>query len=176
MAKGSHQLPKTGVHALLYMRIPGLQSLQGKAEAFSMPGRSRSIMIRRNPLDNCISCYTTNLRTSGHDYAADPVSLARTWIARRRLQEHWSEVLETPTMNLDYEVLVANQESETRRIIDFLDLPWTDDCLQFHKSKRVATTISYDQVNQKMYKSSSGRWRNYEKHLGPMMDILAPYL
>ena len=138
--------------------------------------RSRSIMIRRHPLDNCISCYTTNLRVSGHEYAATPESLARTWVGRRKLQERWTEVLDTPTMTLDYEVLVANQEAETRRIIDFLDLPWDERCLDFHKSKRVATTISYDQVNQKMYKSSSGRWKNYEKHLGPMMDILEPYL
>jgi tetratricopeptide (TPR) repeat protein len=141
-----------------------------------MMPRSRAIMLRRNPLDNCISCYTTNLRVSGHEYAGTPVSLARTWVGRRKLQELWTETLDIPTMTLDYEMLVANQEAETRRIIDFLDLPWNEGCLEFHKSKRVATTISYDQVNQKMYKSSSGRWKNYEKHLGPMMDILEPYL
>jgi hypothetical protein len=97
-------------------------------------------------------------------------------VERHKLQELWTEVLDIPTMNLDYEVLVANQEAETRRIIDFLDLPWDERGLEFHKSERVATTISYDQVNQKMYKSSSGRWTNYEKHLGPMMNILEPYL
>ena len=42
---------------------------------------------------------------------------------RHKLRELWTEVLDIPTMNLDYEVLVANQEAETRRIIDFLDLP-----------------------------------------------------
>jgi tetratricopeptide (TPR) repeat protein len=143
--------------------------------SLAMP-RSRAIMIRRNPLDNCISCYTTNLRSSGHEYTGNLQSLARAWVERRKLQKLWTEVLDIPTMNLDYEVLVANQEAETRRIIDFLDLPWDERGLEFHKSERVATTISYDQVNQKMYKSSSGRWTNYEKHLGPMMDILEPYL
>jgi tetratricopeptide (TPR) repeat protein len=143
--------------------------------SLAMP-RSRAIMIRRNPLDNCISCYTTNLRVNGHEYTSDPQLLAQAWVGRRKLQELWTEVLDIPTMNLDYEVLVANQDAETRRIIDFLDLPWNEGCLEFHKSERVATTISYDQVNQKMYKSSSGRWKNYEKHLGPMMDILEPYL
>ena len=42
--------------------------------------------------------------------------------------------------------------------------------------RRVAATISYDQVNQKMYTSSSGRWKNYEKHLGPLIDIVSDYI
>ena len=79
-------------------------------------------------------------------------------------------------MELHYEALVQNQEHETRRLIEFLGLEWNEECLEFYKSKFVARTISYDQVNRKMYTTSDGRWKNYEKHLGPLIDRLADYL
>jgi tetratricopeptide (TPR) repeat protein len=138
--------------------------------------QSRMIMLHRHPLDNCVSCFTTNLVISGHGYTSTLEKLGRTWVARRKMQDFWTEVLESPVMNLHYDQLVTNQEEETKRLLEFLELPWQDDCIDFHKSTRVAATISYDQVNQKMYTSSSGRWKNYEKHLGPLIDIVGDYL
>ena len=152
----------------------GLQAQVGFLSLI-MP-KSRYIMLHRHVLDNCLSCFTTNLVHSGHSYTSTLESLGRTWVTRRKMQDYWSEVIESPVMNLHYDKLVVDQEGETRRLIEFLDLPWNDDCLQFHKSRRVAATISYDQVNQKMYTSSSGRWKNYEKHLGPLIDIVGDYL
>jgi tetratricopeptide (TPR) repeat protein len=138
--------------------------------------QSRVIMLHRHPLDNCLSCFTTNLVHSGHPYTRSIESLGRTWVTRRIMQDYWTDVVETPVMQLHYDRLVVDQENETRRLLEFLDLPWEDECMEFHKSTRVAATISYDQVNQKMYTSSSGRWKNYEKHLGPLIDIVADYL
>ena len=70
--------------------------------------------------------------------------------------------------------MVSDQEKQTRRILDFLDVPFDDACLNFHETEKMAATLSYDQVSQKMYTTSKGRWRNYEKHLGPLIDILEP--
>ena len=138
--------------------------------------QSRAIMLHRHPLDNCLSCFTTNLVHTGHNYTESIESLGKTWIGRRIMQDYWADVVEIPVMHLHYEKLVVDQENETRRLLDFLELEWEEECLQFHKSTRVAATISYDQVNQKMYTSSSGRWKNYEKHLGPLIDIVADYI
>ncbi len=137
---------------------------------------SRAVMLHRHPLDNAVSCYTTNLLISGHSYANSLETLGKTWIARKKITDHWLEVLSIPMMELHYEDLVADQRKQTERLIEFLDLPWQEDCMEFHKSKRVARTISYDQVNKKMYKTSSGRWKNYEKHLGPLIDIVSDYI
>ena len=137
---------------------------------------AKAVNLRRHPLDNCVSCFTTNIAGSGHHYAGDIENLGKAWISRRKLQDYWPTVLDMPILELHYENLVANQEAETRRLLEFLEVPWNDDCLQFHKSSRVAATISYDQVNQKMYTSSSGRWKRYEKHLGPLIDLLEDYL
>ena len=72
-------------------------------------------------------------------------------------------------MELHYESLVANQREETERIIKFLDLPWNEDCMDFHKSTYVARTISYDQVesenvylfNKSMEKLRETPWSAY---------------
>ena len=138
--------------------------------------KSRMIMLHRHPLDNCISCYTTNLVATRHHYTNQLKWLAQMWVQRHELQEYWMQTLEIEMMDLHYDKLVVDQENETRKLLEFLGLSWEDACLEFHKSKRVAATISYDQVNKKMYTSSSGRWKNYEKHIGPLIDALGDYL
>lgn len=137
---------------------------------------SRAVMLHRHPLDNAVSCYTTNLLISGHSYTNSLETLGETWIKRKEITDHWMKILSIPMMDLHYEKLVADQRGETERLIEFLDLPWQEDCMEFQKSKRVARTISYDQVNQKMYNTSSGRWKNYEKHLGPLIDVVSDYI
>jgi hypothetical protein len=133
-------------------------------------------MLHRHPLDNAVSCYTTNLVAAGHPYTNNLEHLGRVWVERKKMTDMWMEILSIPVMELHYENLVADQRGETERLIKFLDLPWAEDCMQFHKSKRVAKTLSYDQVNKKMYKTSTGRWKNYEKHLGPLMDVVSDYI
>jgi tetratricopeptide (TPR) repeat protein len=136
-----------------------------------LPG-ARSIMLRRNPLDNIVSCYTTHLACLGHAYTSDVKVLAEVWKLRDELQDFWMENLDPVPLDLHYESLVSDQEAQTRRLLAHLDLPWNDACLRFHESDRVARTISFDQVNQKMYTSSVERWKRYEKHLGPAIEVL----
>jgi len=137
---------------------------------------SRAIFLLRNPLDNAVSCFTTNLLAAGLPYTNSLETIGKTWIARKKLTELWLEILTIPMMELHYENLVTDQRGETERIIEFLDLPWQEKCMEFHQSDRIARTISYDQVNKKMYKTSSGRWKNYEKHLGPLIDVVSDYI
>lgn len=75
-------------------------------------------------------------------------------------------------LQVTYEDFVADQESNARRIIEFLGLPWNDACLRPHESKRVAATRSIDQVRKPVYKASVARWKKYEKHLGPLLAAL----
>jgi hypothetical protein len=137
---------------------------------------ARAIMLYRHPLDNAVSCHTNNLVTLGHRFTTDLRHFGKIWVARRKLQEHWLEVLDMPMLELHYEQMVRNQDEETRRLIDFLELDWDAKCLDFHESTNVARTISWDQVNKKMYNTSDGRWKHYEKHLGPAIEELGEYL
>ncbi|MBL9141707.1 MAG: sulfotransferase, partial [Phycisphaerae bacterium] len=140
-----------------------------------LPG-SHSIMLHRHPLDNMVSCYTTDLVGSGHHYCSDVETLAKVWVARRQMQDFWFENLEKQPLELHYEQLVDDQEAQTRRLLAHLDLPWNDACLAFHKSKRKVATISFDQVTRKMYGTSKGRWQHYERHLGPAIKLVERFL
>jgi len=70
-----------------------------------------------------------------------------------------------PILDVHYENLVENPEYEFPRLIEFLGLEWDDRCFEFHKSRRTVRTLSYDQVNRPLYKTSSGRHKNYEAHI-----------
>ena len=140
-----------------------------------MPGL-RAIHIKRHPLDNLLSCHTTNLLASGHTYTSKLEDLALMYQTRQQLAEHWGNVLDIKILELSYEQLTADQENQSRRMLEFLGLEWDPAVLDFHKSTRIPATISYDQVGKKMYTTSVARWRNYEKHLGPLVDALGDSL
>ncbi len=141
-----------------------------------MPG-SRAILLQRHPLDNAVSCFTTPLRAGGgHAWAGSLKTIGETQLAFHKVIAWYRDHLPMKVLPLVYDELVADQETQTRRLIEFLDVAWEPQCLEFHTSRRVAQTISYDQVNRKMYTSSNGRWKNYERHLGPLIDQLEPIL
>jgi hypothetical protein len=70
-----------------------------------------------------------------------------------------------------YEALVADQEGWTRRLVDFVGLPWDPNCLEFHATERVVITTSKWQVRQKIHGGSAGRWRHYEQYLGALRGL-----
>jgi tetratricopeptide (TPR) repeat protein len=136
---------------------------------------ARILHTQRNPIDNCLSIYFQNFNT-GHTYASDLDDLAHYYREYHRLMAHWRAVL-PPEVFLDvpYEALVEDQEGWSRRIIEFIGLEWSDSCLNFHETERKVGTASNWQVRQKIYKSSKERWRNYEKHVGPLLELLELY-
>jgi tetratricopeptide (TPR) repeat protein len=132
---------------------------------------ARIVYMRRNPIDTCLSCYFTQLLPS-HNFAMDLSDLAHYYREHHRLREHWFAVLpKGAVLDVPYEELVADQERWTRKILNFLDLEWDARCLQFHETKRQVATASYWQVRQKMFPNSIGRWRNYEKFIGPLLGL-----
>ena len=102
----------------------------------------------------------------------DLSDLAHYYREHERLMAHWRAVLPPGTiLNVPYEELIADQESWTRKILNFLGLEWDERCLDFHETQRPVVTSSYWQVRQRIYKHSVERWRNYEKFLGPLRGL-----
>jgi tetratricopeptide (TPR) repeat protein len=133
---------------------------------------ARIVYVRRNPIDTCLSCYFQPLLPS-HGFAMDLSDLAHYYREHHRLLAHWLAVLPAGTMlDVPYEELIADQEAWTRRILDFLDLGWDARCLLFHETKRQVATASYWQVRQKIFSNSVGRWRNYERFIGPLRSLM----
>lgn len=133
--------------------------------------QARIIHCRRDPRDACLSCFFQDF-TRGHDYCYELETLGAYYRQYQRLMAHWEQVIEPPFFALNYEKLVTDQEGQTRRLLAYLDLPWDDDCLQFHKTGRLIQTASYDQVRRPLYGKSVGRWKNYERHLQPLLKGL----
>jgi len=134
--------------------------------------QARIIHCQRDPRDTCISCFFQDFN-QGHDYAYNLENLGAYNRQYKKLMDHWRIVINRPIITIQYEELVTDQENETRRLLEFLDLPWDNACLHFYNNERVIQTASYDQVRQPIYNKSVGRWKNYEKYLQPLLKALA---
>jgi tetratricopeptide (TPR) repeat protein len=126
----------------------------------------------RDPVDTCISCYS-KLFTAEQNHTYDLAELGRYYKRYERLMTHWHRVLPAKSiLDVQYEDVVANLEKQARRIIAYCGLPWDERCLSFHETHRPVRTASATQVRQPIYKSAVGRWRVYEKRLGPLLGAL----
>ena len=132
---------------------------------------ARIIVCRRDPRDIGLSCYSTYFSDTP-SWSSDLRDIATQIRETDRMIAHWRNVLPRPFMEIQYEDLVRNLERESRRLIDFLGLDWDPACLEFHRTERAVATASVWQVRQELYNRSIGRWRNYERHLGPLLDGL----
>ena len=110
-----------------------------------LPG-ARIIHCRRNPVDTCLSCYT-KLFTTGQEFSYDLRDLGRYYLGYKRFMAHWRAVLPADRfIEIDYETVVGNLETEARRLVAFCGLPWDDACLSFHQGAQVIRTASMNQV------------------------------
>jgi len=135
--------------------------------ALALPG-AKIIYPRRDPMDTCLSCYC-ELFAEGHPYAYDLRELARFWKACDGLMAHWREVLPAGMLiEIDYQALVEDPETESRRMIGHLGLPWDPSCLTFAETEGPVRTASAAQVRQPIYRDSVGRWRRYEPYLADL--------
>ena len=133
---------------------------------------ARIIHARRDPIDNCLSCYSI-LFTEGQAFTYDLGELGRLYKGYARLMRHWHDVLPAGVMiDVQYEDLVGNFESEARRIVAHCGLDWSPACLEFHKTSRAVRTASATQVRQPLYATAVGRWRPYAQMLQPLLDEL----
>jgi tetratricopeptide (TPR) repeat protein len=133
--------------------------------------KARIIYMRRDPIDTCLSCYFQRF-SAGLNFKLDLSDLVHYYREHARLMKHWRAVLPAGTLlDVPYEDLVGDQETWTRKMLDFLELEWNDRCLSFHTTQRAVITASAWQVRQKIYKQSVQRWRNYENFIGPLREL-----
>ena len=150
-------------------KMPGNFMLLGYIELL-FPD-ARIIYCKRDPLDNCLSNYFQNFsRTQNFSY--NLTHLGVFYKNHVRLMEHWRSIITLPMIEVQYEDMITDQESNSRRIIEFCGLEWDEQCMDFHTSERYVATASYDQVRKPIYKSSVSRWKNYDEFIGPLRKAL----
>jgi tetratricopeptide (TPR) repeat protein len=147
-------------------KMPGNFKLLGLIAA--MLPHARIIHCRRDPIDNCISCYT-QLFTTGHDWSFDLAALGRQYRRYWKLMEHWRQALPGRFLEVRYEELVENTQEGAQKILKWCDLDWNDQVLRFYETNRPVKTASLTQVRQPIYTTSTGRWKKWEPYIQPLL-------
>jgi tetratricopeptide (TPR) repeat protein len=140
----------------------------------ALPG-AKIINATRHPLDSCFGTYK-QLFASGQPFSYDLTELGEYYVQYQRLMDHWNRIAPGFSLDVRYEDVVGDLEGQVRRILDFCNLPYEENCLRFHETERAVKTASSEQVRQPIYSSSVNLWRNYESHLGDLIQILEPVL
>ncbi|MGI9375003.1 MAG: tetratricopeptide repeat-containing sulfotransferase family protein [Tsuneonella suprasediminis] len=135
--------------------------------------QSPVIHLVRHPLDVVLSVFA-NWLTHGFYCAYTLESAARHYALVADLIAHYRAVLPLRYHAVRYEELVADQEGQIRALLEFIGAPFDPRTLAFHENARPARTASYAQVTEKLYTRSVFRYRNYLKHLEPVLPILMP--
>jgi tetratricopeptide (TPR) repeat protein len=137
----------------------------------ALPG-ARIIHLRRHPIDTCLSIYFQHFEAA-NTYSNDLGDLAHYYGEYRRLMAHWRSVLPREViLEVPYEGLVADLPTWAGRMLEFIGVPWDARCLDFDRTVRPVVTASKWQVRQKLFASSVGRWRHYERFVTPLMSLL----
>lgn len=132
---------------------------------------ARILHVRRDPLDTCLSIYTTPYGKPPA-FAHNKANIVCAYLQYLRMVSHWRSLLPADRfLEVNYEELVRNREATTRRIVEFAGLPWDDACLHHDANPRTVNTPSAWQVRQPVYRSSVGRWRNFEPWLGEFNEL-----
>jgi len=129
------------------------------------------IGVRREAMDVCWSCYR-QLLMGGSEFLYDFPSIASYWQDFEAHMDFWEQLLPERVMSVQYENLVNQPESETRRLLEFAGLPFEDACLSPQNAERAVNTASALQVREAIHKRGLGHWQPYAHHLGELQRAL----
>jgi tetratricopeptide (TPR) repeat protein len=125
---------------------------------------AKVIHCHRNARDNALSIWMENFNPD-QQWSTDFSDLAFYRMQYQRIMAHWQTVLPLKILDMPYEETVGDLEGQSKRLIDFLEVPWHDECLNFYKNERAVQTPSRWQVRQPIYTKSVERWRAYAEFL-----------
>ena len=142
---------------------------------YRMLPSAKIIHAIRDPMDSCFSCFT-HLFKSSMLFAYDLTALGEYYALYAQAMQHWHTVLPSNVMlDLPYEQMIANHEAISKKLVEYLGLPWDPNCLNFYKNDRIVKTASLTQVRKPIYKTSVQRWQYFAEALQPLLQIVAPY-
>ena len=134
---------------------------------------ARIIHSKRDSKATCWSIYKHFFSDNANGWAYDLNDIADFYLLYEELMSFWHELFPERIYDISYENLVNNQEHETRKLIEYCELDWDENCLNFHKNKRVVGTASVSQVRREMFQGSSEIWKKYQGYLEPLINKLS---
>ena len=91
-----------------------------------------------------------------------------------KLMAHWDKVLPNKTLRVNNEDIIEDLEGQVKRMLDFLELPFEEECISFYETDRSVRTASSEQVRQPIYKKGLNHWKNFENDLSVLKKSLEP--
>ena len=142
---------------------------------FSAFPEAKIVHLRRDPRAVCWSIYKHYFSDRGNGWAYNLDDLVSFYDLYSDLMVFWHELFPNKIYDICYEDLTNNQFEETQKLLDYCDLEWDENCLNFHKNKRAVETASATQVRKKIYQGSSDAWKKYKQYLSPLIKGLDKY-
>ena len=139
--------------------------------AYAFP-KAKIIHLKRDAMAVCWSNYKLNFESEGMAFSFDQIDIAKYYKLYEDLMEYWHKKFPKKIYDLNYEVLTKNQEEQTRKLLDYLEIEWEETVLNFHKNDRAVQTASSNQIRKKIYQGSSQEWKKYKQWLQPMINHL----
>ncbi|WP_101757876.1 tetratricopeptide repeat-containing sulfotransferase family protein [Oceanicoccus sp. KOV_DT_Chl] len=136
---------------------------------------AKIIDARRHPLACCFSAFK-QLFAEGQLFSYSLDDLAGYYIDYTQLMTHWDDVFPGAIHRVFYEQVVDDLELEVRRLLEYCQLPFEPQCLEFHKTRRAVRTASAEQVRQPLYRGGIDQWQNFAEQLDPLVVRLADVL
>ena len=132
---------------------------------------AKIIDTRRDPMDTCFSCFK-QFFARGQLFTYSLEDLGNYYTDYIRAMDHWHNIYGKDIFTVHYDNVINKTEDTIRELIDYCNLPFEQECLEFYKSSRPVKTPSAEQVRQPIYKSGLNYWKNYEEHLSPLKKII----
>jgi hypothetical protein len=136
---------------------------------------AKIVHLKRDARATCWSIYKNNFDSISVGFGNNLEDLAGFYGLYVELMDFWHQLFPDKIYDLCYEDLTTNQEEETRKLLQYCELDWDENCLNFHTNKRAVKTASSLQVRQKMYQGSSEAWKKHEAYLQPLIKALSSY-
>ena len=136
---------------------------------------AKVIHVKRDARATCWSIYKNFFSGQGNGWAYSFDDLAKFYSLYVELMDYWHKIYPNKIYDISYEELTINQEKETIDLLDYCNLKWDKNCLNFHENRRDVNTASAIQVRKKMYQGSSEVWKKYEEYLKPLVESLKEY-
>ena len=136
---------------------------------------AKVIDARRGAMGCCFSGFK-QLFAEGQEFTYGLEEVGHYYRDYVGLMDHWDQVLPGKVLRMNYEQVVEDLESQVRRMLDFLGLPFEEACLNFHQTERAVRTASSEQVRQPIFKSGVDQWEKFSDYLGPLLSVLGPEL
>ncbi|MFN4115044.1 MAG: sulfotransferase [Inhella sp.] len=133
---------------------------------------ARIVHTVRNPLDTGLSIYMQHLNAAALSYANELGDIGHYIGQYQKLMAHWKQLYPADIHDFDYDRFIEAPRESLASLLDFLGLPWSESCLEFHRLNNTVKTASYWQVRRPLYREASGRWRRYGDALNPLREAL----